>query len=95
MSVVQESMRWKGNQIRDRTGGGMEGQVHEEVPRPGSEAKPAEQSTKAEQTEPEPTWVKQTGLEPTGSEQTGSEPTRAQQAGLEPPRAELEPTRAE
>ncbi len=47
------------NRIRDME----EGHVHEEVPRPGTEAKPAEQSTKAEQTGPEPTRVKQTGLD--------------------------------
>ncbi len=47
--------RWSGG----GTGGGTEGQVHVEVERLGAEAEPAGQSTKAEQTEQEPTRAEQ------------------------------------
>ncbi len=66
--------------------------------RPGIEAKPAEQSTKAEQTGQEPTRAEQTRPELTRAEQTGLEPTRAEQTRPGPTRAEQtrpEPTRAE
>ncbi len=63
--------RWSGG----GTGGGTENQVHVEVTRPGTEAKLAEQSTKAEQTRQEPTSAEQTGQESSTMEQ---EPTSAE-----------------
>ncbi len=91
--------RWS----RGGTGRGTEGQVHVEMTRPGTEAKPAEQSTKAEQTRQEPTRAEQTRPEPTRAEQTGQKTSTAEQTEQEPTSAEqtgqetstTEPTSAE
>ncbi len=48
------------------------------VTRPGTEATPAEQGAKVEQTGPEPTRAEQTKPEPTRAKQTRPEPNRAE-----------------
>ncbi len=66
--------------------GGTEGQVYLEVERPGTEVKPAEQSTKAEQgTRVKPTQQK------TRAESAEQEPTRVEQTHQDTATAEQKP----
>ncbi len=81
-----------GQWSRGGTGGGTEGQVREEVKRPRTEAKPAEQGTKAEQKRLEPNKAEQTGLEPTRAEQMT---TMAEQTGQKTSMVEQESTSVE